>query len=303
MKKVITLTESDLVILIKRIVNENGVNKSLIFEEDSEKLFNSLVKVIYDSRENTWNSSTKFITSNRQDIAILCMELVNWVKKNKSFDPNLLIATICIILRESKGTSFSFAHPKEIGGAIMNFFGGDSSQGYGQVKPSVAKSYGIDPSQFDSMYGSIDGVYRMLLKNYESAKKYYSGNFITKNINGKYKKESALNNDAALHMAIAVHNGGLGILGNWCETNLPTIANKCNINSRQPYPEDQKDLWAITNKKKPIQNYFPKKGSLYSYMPEVIQNFKSFSTVPSMLNTLSNMKTINIGIVSLKNIK
>ena len=74
MKKVITLTESDLVILIKRIVNENGVNKSLIFEEDSEKLFNSLVKVIYDSRENTWNSSTKFITSNRQDIAILCME-------------------------------------------------------------------------------------------------------------------------------------------------------------------------------------------------------------------------------------
>jgi hypothetical protein len=184
----------------------------------------------------------------------------------------------------------SFLHPKEIYGFIANMFGGDTSQGYAQVRPSVAKSYNINPNDFKTLYGSIDGAYKMLSQNYETAKKFYQGDFITINSNGKFIKEKAINGDAALHLSIAVHNAGLPLLDKWCETNIPGIANKCNITNRKPYPDSKPKLIATTNKSKPLINYFPNKGNVYNYMPEVIQNFNSFLTLPPILNSLKNVK-------------
>jgi hypothetical protein len=168
-------------------------------------------------------------------------------------------------------------------GRIHNFFGGDHSQGYGQIKPSTAKKYGIDMSKQYELDGALDALYKMTSVNYQDAKKYYGGPTITVSENKKNKEIPAIDGDAALHMTIAAHNAGEGIINQWCETNIPGIANKCSEEKRQPYEKSNPEIVAVTNKTKRIKNYFPNFGNVYTYMPQFTKAYQGLANLPKVI--------------------
>jgi hypothetical protein len=86
-------------------------------------------------------------------------------------------------------------------------------------------------------------------------------------------------------MTIAAHNAGSGILNNWCETNLPGIANKCSEPQRVPDKSKPKKI-AITKKNKKIDNYFPNIGGVHKYTPQFRKSFDKLGPVPEIIKNL-----------------
>jgi hypothetical protein len=249
--------------------------------------FNALVNVLFDARNSSWNDSiNKRLFNKKSSIKDFALAIISWAKKNKNYNPILLKTAISTIFRESKAESaMLFLSPKEVLGMLHNIFGGDRSQGYAQIKPTTAKEYGIDMNSLYTLLGSLDAIYKMLSKNYQTAKKYYLGPTVTIYKDNKLTKTPSIGGNAALHMAIASHNVGTGILGNWCETNLPNIANKCSVNLRVPNDSKPKEI-ATTNKNKKIDNYYPNIGGVHKYTPQFKKSFDQLASVPSLVDNI-----------------
>jgi hypothetical protein len=251
-------------------------------------------KILWDARNKSWGSGImKTVFNNFSDTIPITTALISFVNSNKNYDPKILKAAVTLIFRESKGSSaYINLNYKEILGYFHNLFGGDHSQGYAQIQPSVAKQYGVDVNSLYTVIGSLKAAYTMLSKNYNYAKKFYSGPQVTIFDNGNLVKKPAIDGDAALHLAVAAHNGGLGLIGKWCETNVKNIANKCDVTSRKPYDNY---IVATTNKSKVIPNYFPNKGdgpsTTHTYMPQFIKCYNELSLLPGVLNKISSSKT------------
>ena len=249
--------------------------------------FNDLVNVLFAARNASWNDGiAKKLFNKKSSIKDFATAILSWVKKNKNYNPILLQTAISTIFRESKAESaMLYLNPKEVLGMLHNIFGGEHSQGYAQIRPATAKQYGIDMDSLYTFAGSLDAIYKMLSKNYQTAKKYYSGPTVTIFKDNKLTKTPSIGGNAALHMAIASHNAGAGILNNWCETNLPSIANKCSETQRLP---DKSNLHkvAITNKNKKINNYYPNIGGLHKYTPQFKKSFDQLASVPQIVSNL-----------------
>jgi hypothetical protein len=311
--KIIKLTESDLEKIVKRVLVEqtkgnlpaatltpsqpqksslqptmntkSGTYNSTTKTSNSDPSFNELVNILFNARNVSWDEGvTKTLFNRKSDIEELASALIKWSKKNGGYDPKLFKAIVTFIFRESKGSSFQVNNPKEILGRIHNFFGGDHSQGYGQFKPSTAKKYGIDMSKQYELDGSLDALYKMTNVNYQNAKKFYGGPTITVSENKKYKEIPAIGGDAALHLTIAAHNAGEGIIDQWCETNIPGIANKCSEAKRQPYEDSRPDIVAVTDKTKRIKNYFPNIGDVHTYMPQFVKAYQGLANLPKVIS-------------------
>ena len=333
MSKIIKLTESDIVKIVKKVLSEQEKNplyfdRSQLYSDaestnvDIKPIYDrktgktikpqsspkrtipvnvsnlkNISDIIWNARNESWSQSTaKTLFNDEISIDALVYALLSWVDKNKNFDEKLFIATISVLLRESKASAGTLIHPGEILGFLHNLTGfGNHSQGYAQIQPQTAKEYGIALTDLYTMEGSFNAAYKILSSNYNIAKNYYNGNFVTKfnpigkNIDSaptmltgknitsfptiltpKLQKEKALGDDAALHMAVSAHNAGTGILGKWCETNMLNIANKCNQKQRNPYDDNRV---AITDTSKPIPNYFPNIGGVHNYMPQFKKSF------------------------------
>jgi hypothetical protein len=250
--------------------------------------FNDLVNVLFAARNASWNDGApKKLFNKKSSIKDFATAIISWAKKNKNFNPILLKVAISTIFRESKGEgAMLYLNPKEVLGFLHNiFYGGDHSQGYAQIRPATAKQYGIDMNSLYTFAGSLDAVYKMLLKNYQTAKKYYSGPTVTIYNDNKLTKIPAIDSNAALHMTIASHNTGSGILNNWCETNLPNIANKCSENLRVPDKSKPKEI-ATTKKNKKIDNYYPNIGGVHKYTPQFRKSFDQLGSVPEIVKNL-----------------
>ena len=311
--KIIKLTESDLEKIVKRVLVEqtkgnlpaatltpsqpqksslqptmntnSGTYNSTTKTSNSDPSFNELVNILFNARNVSWDEGvTKTLFNRKSDIEELASALIKWSKKNGGYDPKLFKAIVTFIFRESKGSSLQVNNPKEILGRIHNFFGGDHSQGYGQFKPSTAKKYGIDMSKQYELDGSLDALYKMTNVNYQNAKKFYGGPTITVSENKKYKEIPAIGGDAALHLTIAAHNAGEGIIDQWCETNIPGIANKCSEAKRQPYEDSRPYIVAVTDKTKRIKNYFPNIGKVYTYMPQFTKAYQGLANLPKVIS-------------------
>jgi hypothetical protein len=245
----------------------------------------NLAKILNNARNSSWNQSmAKTLFNNGYDLYNLAVAITSWVLKNPNYNPTLLITSIAALFRESKASPAMLLKPKELFGLIHNIFGGDHSQGYAQIRPSTAKRYGISEESLYSYGGSLDALYKMLSQNYTTAKQYYSGPTVTIFKNNKLFEIPAVGGDAALHMAIASHNAGEGILSEWCQTNVPNVANKCNITSRKI--DKDKNLVAITNKNKKIKNYFPNISGLHNYMPQFTISYNNLTQIPKVVNQL-----------------
>jgi len=260
-----------------------------------------LVDILDNARSLSWDDGIKkTLFNNRNDVIEFGEAIVSWAKKN-NYEPLLLKAAVTLIFRESKGSPVVQLMPKELLGRFSNLVGGlpgeksdtkaDHSQGYAQIKPSTAKRYNIDMDSVYTYYGSFDAIYKMLLINYTNAKKLYTGGevqiFDTKK---NLVKIPALGNNAAVHMAIAAHNAGEGIINSWCETNIKGIANLCKIKSRKPFKDSNPKLVAVTNDSKKIQNYFPNVGGVHGYMPQIKSCFDALSELPNIIQNIKNMK-------------
>jgi len=262
-----------------------------------------LIDVLYKARNLSWDAGIKkTLFNDKNDVVELGGAVIDWVKKN-DYEPLLLRATVTLLFRESKGSPVVQLMPKELLGRFSNWIGGwdlpgekfdskgDHSQGYGQIKPSTAKRYNIDMDSVYTYYGAFDAIYKMLSINYTNAKKLYTGGVVQifdtkKNL----VKIPALGNNAAIHMAIAAHNAGEGIINSWCETNIKGIANLCRIKSRQPFKKSNPNLVAVTNNSKKIQNYFPNIGGVHGYMPQIKSCFDALSELPSIIQNIKNLK-------------
>jgi hypothetical protein len=295
------ITESQL----KVIVNEQSMGggfspqfqtselSNVIYPKpDMRKGFQQLVSVLSNSRSSGWGSgAAKTLFNSSRDLVDVATTLITWALKNRSYDPKILKAALTTLFRESKASpSMVFAQPKEILGFLSNIFGGDHSQGFAQIKPSTAKRYNISMKSLYTYAGSLDAAYKMVMNDYLNAQKYYNGSIVTVFENGKLVQKPAIGNDAALHMAIASHNAGSGIIGDWCETNIKNIANKCNVKSRTP-DKNNKNIVAITNPNKKILNYFPNIGGVHKYMPQFKKYYNSLSGVPNLINTINAANT------------
>lgn len=278
MKKMVTLSESQLSSLIKTIINEIGIagegdryfnNKDVTTKKISSKVY-KLSKLLFSVRNKAWDDSiAKTLFNNESDMLYLSLAIFSWVKKHPSYNLTFLKCAIAGVIRESKGSVLSYFNPKEIFGVVNNLFGGNSSQGYAQMQPSVAKKYGINFKSLYTLEGSLNAIYKLYSTDYIKAKKYYNGNYVTMNINGKLTKIPAINNDAALHMTVASYNAGDTILNSWCQTNDPKLGNICSTG--------KPNTTLKTYKNKPIPNYFPNVGGVYKYIPQYRSLFNSLS--------------------------
>ena len=279
----------------------NVIARSLGIRNQKYKDVN-LVNILDNARNSSWKQSiTKTLFNDKDDLYNLGVAITGWALKNPNYNPTLLIASIAALFRESKASPAMLFKPKEILGLIHNIFGGDRSQGFAQIKPSTAKQYGISEESLYTYAGSLDAVYKILSQNYTTAKQYYNGPTVTIFKNNKLFEIPAIGGDAALHMAIASHNAGGGILGEWCQTNIPNIANKCNITSRVLKEQsvvgapnygtysksyDKPTTSAITNTNKKIKNYFPNISGLHNYMPQFEIAFNNLTQIPKVVNQL-----------------
>jgi hypothetical protein len=294
-KKIIRLTESDLEKIVLKVIEENSVIGALNYgmRTNKSKLntsvrgtnpkFEELSSVLYSARDTSWaDGAAKTLFNNKQELKIFGAAIINWAIKNRSYDGKLLKGAISFIFRESKGTFATYASPKEIIGAVLNLFGGNHSQGFGQIQPETAKRYGIDVQSLYTFEGALDAVYKILSVNYQRAKKYYKGTTVTIFENGNLKQIPAIADDAAFHIAVAAHNAGEGIINQWCETNKKGIANICTVKQRQVYDNNPKSI-AITDPSKKIPNYFPNIGGVHNYMPQFITSYNMLSSIPSLI--------------------
>lgn len=262
--------------------------RAQIFTPKSTKdaLLMEIAKILYNARDKAWvHTWKKDIANNFTDMYVYAVNFVKWAKANSSFinDEKLLRGVAGLLMRESKATPLTFLNPKEIIGALTNIFGDDRSQGFGQIKPSVAKQYGITNENLYSYIGSLNAISKILSSDYQKAKNYYRGPTVTIFENNALKKVPAIGNDAALHMALAAYNANADkVLKNWCQTNVPGLANPCNV----PRVEEDGKV-RITDKTKPIPNYFPNIGNVHSYMPEIRNLYNNLAPLPAKLKELA----------------
>jgi hypothetical protein len=283
MSKKILITEKQFDNIVESLSN---ILKSTLNDPNTTKFYN-LVNILYAARNASWGESfAKKLFNQKSSIKDFASAIISWSKLNRNFNPPLLKTAISTVFRESKGeAAMLYLNPKEVLGLLHNILGGEHSQGYAQIRPSTAKQYGIDMNSLYTLGGSLDAIYKMLSKNYQTAKKYYSGPTVTIYRNNKLTKVPAIGGDAALHMTIAAHNAGSGILSNWCETNLPGIANKCSDTQRVPDKSKPKMI-AITKKNKKIDNYFPNIGGVHKYTPQFKKSFDQLGSVPEIVKSL-----------------
>jgi hypothetical protein len=215
--------------------------------------------------------------------------------KSKNYNPLFLKTALGVIGRESNfGSSdrYSYLNPLK---SLWGYVGGQTSIGYGQIKPETAKEFGLDVTDLNTAVGALKGVYSILVKNYNLARSIGYNAEPTSNF-----KEGTGN--AALDMAIAAFNAGTQKIVKYCQTNDPNVKRDCkyagqlveqgfggtiNIVEEIPYntptPQPNKK-YTVTDKL--VQNYLPNfktkrwdgvNISTHGYIKEVANNIKKFS--------------------------
>lgn len=275
MKKVIKLTESDLIRIVK-----------LVLEEQS---------VVGAPNYGTTNSQPP--TKPKKTISSLsCVPLAFQLAVDKlikeGYNRKILKVSLGIIGRESdfgESNRFKFLSPLKL---LFSRLGVNTSVGYGQIKPETAKEFGMTTDDLITSIGSLKTVYKILQKNYSKA------------IEVGYTNEPSSNvtkgtGNAALDLSIAGYNLGISKITKYCKTSNPNINKPCNLAgktiSEQVIPtygldkrhqelEREKKTFTVTNKE--LKNYIPNfktkrldgvSISSHGYVEEVAEKIKKYT--------------------------
>lgn len=205
MKKVIKLTESDLMNIVKRVMSEQSV---------------------VGAPNNGTITRPKAPLVPKTIPSLSCVPLAfqsaisELIKQN--YNKVYLKVALGIIGRESdfgESNRYKLTAPLKY---LWGLLGGGTSVGYGQVKPETAKEYGLTVDDLTTAMGSLTAIYNILSKNYQTA------------IKMGYTTEPSSNftlgtGNAALDISIAGYNLGVSKITKYCKTNDPKINKPCNL--------------------------------------------------------------------------
>ena len=265
-KKTIKLTESDLIHIIHKVLNEQSVVSTSKPKPVTPKGFECVPKLFAPS------------------VAEL---------KNKGYNPLFLKIALGVIGRESgfgSGNRFNYLNPLK---TLLSNLGINASVGYGQIKPETAKQYGMNVDDLNTALGALTTVYNVLIDNFKKAKQVgYSGS------------PSAVKNgtgNSALDIAIVAFNAGIDKIVKYCETSNPNIKRDCKYAGKVLQEQsgsadlnanrlNKQQLAAAKNKitvyNKPVVDYIPnfKTNRLdgvaitsHGYVQEVANKIKNYT--------------------------
>jgi hypothetical protein len=167
--------------------------------------------------------------------------------KNKNYNKLFLKTALGVIGRESDfggSDRYSYLNPLK---SLWAYVGGQTSVGYGQIKPETAKEFGLDVSDLNTASGALKGVYSIIVKNFNIARSVGYNGAPSSNF-----KDGTGN--AALDIAIAAFNAGAGRIVKYCETSDPNIKKNCSLAGKTQTLDNGKKIEVFD---KPVQNYLP----------------------------------------------
>ena len=225
--KVIKLTESELVEIVKKVISEQIPGMSgLNYQAQAER----------EAKVGT--QTAKMLPCVPTAFKLSVNDLIK-----KNYNKLFIKSCLGIIGRESdfgESNRFKFRNPLKF---LYSALGGNASVGFAQVQPETAKQYGLDITDLSMASGSLDITYRLLQDNYNKAIKvgYTTGPSVNL-VNGT--------GNSALDMAISAHNLGAQKITKYCKTSDPKINRPCDLVGKTT-PEGLK----VFNQQ--VQNYIP----------------------------------------------
>jgi hypothetical protein len=255
MKKIIRLTESDLVKIVKNVILEQRISD--LPKKDSVQ--SETPPSIFMSKEFQSVSCIPYIFQKP------VLDMVG-----KGYNKLFIKTCLGIIGRESDyGKSDRYKAISELKSFLASV-GINASVGLGQIKPAKAEELGMTIEELNTTVGAINGVYTILKKNYDLA------------VSQGYSNGPSINlpdgtGNSALDISILAFNMGEKYITQFCETSNPNIKGFCT---------DEKTKGGDTiYKNKPVKNYIPNYKSerwdgvsitSHGYIKEVAQRIKSF---------------------------
>ena len=135
------------------------------------------------------------------------------------------------------------------------------SMGVAQMTPDIAKKYNINLEELMSVSGSLYAASKYLIDLYNETKTFYDTNQPSKIIyNKKIINNPSSTGNAALDAAIMSYNvGSTKFKKQYCKTNSLEYFGPCNsLNGvYQPYPKDNPNLKLKVDKNQMVKNYIP----------------------------------------------
>ena len=287
MKKIIKLSESDLEKIIKKVLMEQMISNPNIQYSDTPS---SMTSGLISSKKK--NEDLNLI-SKYSCVPTVFRYPVYFLLK-KGYNPLFIKTALGIIGRESDfggSDRFTYLNPLK---TLYAYVGGQTSVGYGQVKPETAAQFGMEVSDLNTAIGALEAVYKYVVKNYNTAR------------NNGYNASQSSNfqngtGNSALDMSIVGFNAGPDKIVKYCETNNPNIKRNCKFagqlieqgfggaagivgTQNTTTPETNKTKYKVTNKL--VQNYIPNfktkrwdgvNISTFGYIKEVDDNIKKYT--------------------------
>jgi hypothetical protein len=255
MKRVIKLSESDLELIVKRVIKEQSV----------------IGAPNYGTPSGTYKPTTSVSSSLLPCVpTAFKLSVQNFIKKN--YNKTFLKAALGIIGRESDfgdSNRFKFTSPLK---SLWAQLGGQTSVGYAQIKPETAKKYGIDVKDLELASGSVDAAYKILQENYKIALKV------------GYTEQPSVNlkdgtGNSALDIAIAAYNLGASKITRYCKTSNPKINRPCSLAGKTIKEQDGSIELAMNRKNQQQLKQSNDIGKSITvtnqYVPNYIPNFKT----------------------------
>jgi len=255
MTKIIKLTESDLEMIVKKVLKEQSVIGTLP----------------YMNQSGTYKPTTSVNPSLLPCVPLsFKLTIQDFIKKN--YNKTFLKTALGIIGRESdfgESNRFQFTAPlKSLAAAL----GIQTSVGYAQIKPETVEKYGIKKGDLEMASGSVDAAYKILQDNYKTA------------IKEGFTEQPSVNledgtGNSALDIAIAAYNLGASKITKYCKTSNPNINRPCSMSGKKT-----DEGLTVTNQY--VQNYIPNfkterwdgvKISSHGYISEVAKRIKGYT--------------------------
>jgi hypothetical protein len=297
MKKIIKLKESDLINIIKRVLNEQPDSKfDTPYNKELMRKYNKPLPQKYKCLTPELSHSVEYAISEGVELF--------WVKYalgilGRESDFGKVMGKFGIkAIPEYTMNKMSELIPgfkEALQWGAKKFFNKSNwvpSMGVAQMTPDIAKKYNVNLEQLMSVSGSLVAASKYLKKLYNETNKYYDSNQPSKIIyNKKLIDNPSSSGNAALDAAIMSYNlGSSKFKKQYCKTNNVEYMAPCNSpnGQYQPFPKDNPKLMLKVDKNQVVKNYVPtiktktednKYISSTGYLKEVVGYSNKFGCV------------------------
>jgi hypothetical protein len=265
MKKNIILSESGLEKIIEMVLMEQRLDDQNIQYSDTPS---SMTSGLISSKNK--NADLNLIA--KYSCVPVVFRYPVYLLLKKGYNPLFLKTALGIIGRESDfggSDRFTYLNPLK---TLYAYVGGQTSVGYGQVKPETAAQFGMEVSDLNTAIGALDAVYKYIVKNYNTAR------------NNGYNASQSSNfqngtGNSALDISIVGFNAGPDKIVKYCETSNPELKRDCKLAGKTT-----KENLNVFNK--PVTNYVPNfktkrwdgvNISTFGYIKEVADSIKKYT--------------------------